>query len=433
MAKAWGMQLLASLLRDGDIGLLHSVNKDKLTETESEVFDYIVDHVSQYAAVPHIDTVEDAMVCKFLTTKEPFHYYSDRVHERYLQKTINGMMIEVQECLTDKDPVKASKVMIGNIAKLTLMSHGSGIFDFRDAAIHIAKKYHEQQKITLGKGVYTGWKYLDGMMGGKEPGDVLTIIGRPASGKTFMLLNMARNAWREQEKVPMIISPEMKPIQLTQRLAACEAKKNLHGLQTATYSTKTYGKVMECLETLKGVKRPFYVIDGRIASTIEDVYLLCRQLRPDVVYYDAAYLMKHNNKRLDKWARIGASAYNLKDLANSCDIPVVGSYQFRKDVVKKSKDGKPKKVNPEDFTMEDIYGSDEISHVSSVILGMLQPESIKTVKEREVSVLKGRSGETGSFKIKWDFQFMNFDEIPQTKYADTPGAGDHDVHGPMNI
>ena len=37
--------------------------------------------------------------------------------------------------------------------------------------------------------------------------------------------------------------------------------------------------------------------------------------------------------------------------------------------------------------------------------------SNETLAQRRVEILKGRSGETGSFTTRWDFVNMRFDEI----------------------
>jgi len=48
----------------------------------------------------------------------------------------------------------------------------------------------------------------------------LAIVGRPAAGKTYKVLYMAHNAWWEQKKKPLVVSMEMKPLPLIQRIAA---------------------------------------------------------------------------------------------------------------------------------------------------------------------------------------------------------------------
>ena len=66
--------------------------------------------------------------------------------------------------------------------------------------------------------------------------------------------------------------------------------------------------------------------------------------------------------------------------------------------------------------LEYIGDSDAIGRNSSLILGMFEEESPETIRRREISVLKGRHGETGSFFIKWDFENMDFSEYHESEH-----------------
>jgi replicative DNA helicase len=84
-------------------------------------------------------------------------------------------------------------------------------------------------------------------------------------------------------------------------------------------------------------------------------------------------------------------------------IPVLATYQFNRESAKKKKG--------EQITQDDVYGSDAIAQLSTIMLGLLENTTIEQEKSRTVMILKGRGGETGAFKVNWDFQKMNFDEI----------------------
>jgi replicative DNA helicase len=93
-------------------------------------------------------------------------------------------------------------------------------------------------------------------------------------------------------------------------------------------------------------------------------------------------------------------------LATELDIPVVVSYQLNRDAAKKIKKQKSDEVD-----LEDIGYSDAIGQLSSIVLALLEEESVETLLARKVTVLKGRYGETGSFRVNWDFQKMDFKQI----------------------
>ena len=85
--------------------------------------------------------------------------------------------------------------------------------------------------------------------------------------------------------------------------------------------------------------------------------------------------------------------------------PTVVSWQFAKTASQKNK------KKGESATMDDIGYSDAIAQVSSIVLGIFEDESVDTVKRRRIDVLKGRSGETGSFVANWNFDTMDFSEV----------------------
>jgi len=68
--------------------------------------------------------------------------------------------------------------------------------------------------------------------------------------------------------------------------------------------------------------------------------------------------------------------------------------------------------------LEDIAYSDVIGQVCSVVIGLFdKDQGIEVDKQRKVTILKGRNGEIGSFKINWYFDaqgpegFMDFSEL----------------------
>lgn len=154
-----------------------------------------------------------------------------------------------------------------------------------------------------------------------------------------------------------------------------------------------------------------YIVDGNLAASVEDVYTLARQLGCDQVYIDGAYLLRHPNPRLDKFTRVSENVELMKRYTSEAGMPTVATYQFARSAVKnKKKDEKP--------GLEDIGLSDSISQVSSVVLGLFQEETVENLNSRLISVMKGRDGETGEFRTMWDFNTMDFSQMPDDQDPD---------------
>jgi hypothetical protein len=133
--------------------------------------------------------------------------------------------------------------------------------------------------------------------------------------------------------------------------------------------------------------------------------MLARQLAPEAIYVDGGYLLKHPRER-DRYKRVAENAdlikQSLSDLA-----PVACSWQFARAAAKKSKKSKL----GDEVGLEDIGYTDAIGQASSLVLGLFEEDSVETIKQRRVSILKGRNGEIGQFSTRWNWLTMDFTEI----------------------
>ena len=80
----------------------------------------------------------------------------------------------------------------------------------------IDELYHSDGKMT---GISTGFKMLDEMTSGLQPGDLIIVAGRPSMGKTTLAVNIAENAaLGSRVKRAAIFSMEMSAESLTLRM-----------------------------------------------------------------------------------------------------------------------------------------------------------------------------------------------------------------------
>ena len=136
------------------------------------------------------------------------------------------------------------------------------------------------------------------------------------------------------------------------------------------------------------------------------------QLKCDQVYIDGAYLLKHPNKKLDRYTKVAENVELIKQRTSDLEIPTVASYQFARTAKKQNKSSfKGATAVQDEAGLEDIAFSDAIGQISSIVLGLFQEESVETLEKRKIRVMKGRNGEVGSFDIHWDFNSLNFDQV----------------------
>src|SRR5262249_7736879 len=156
----------------------------------------------------------------------------------------------------------------------------------------------------------------------------------------------AMHAWLTQGKVPLFLSMEVKPLPIEQRLLAIQAHLPAKGIKDATLSSKQFKQMKDTLTVLSQGKIPFHVVDGNLTSDVSDVYALTRQLKPDLVIIDGAYLLTHP-KENDRYKRVAENASLIKQ--QICDLaPTICSWQF----ARPKKEGKGQKKQAQ--TLDEI-------------------------------------------------------------------------------
>jgi replicative DNA helicase len=74
------------------------------------------------------------------------------------------------------------------------------------------------------------------------PGDVISFVGRPAQGKSWMMLYIALHNWRYLKKNVLFVSMEMNPLSIAQRVTAMYAHVPYGQLKKSGFSSSTYKK-----------------------------------------------------------------------------------------------------------------------------------------------------------------------------------------------
>lgn len=417
-----GKRLLSSLVVKGSMKAYASMHLEESLFKGSEValFTMVQNHVTSFGKLPHPDTVMsvDGLEDSLVETVEPPEYYLQAVQTRYLHSQLKEVVIQAQELLKEELPEDAYSVIAERMSGLARQKNRQHLFDFREASELILETYMTEKKDNGDYLVKFGWPTLDAMTGGIRPGDMVSFVGRPATGKTFQLLYSAHYNWDKAAHSPLFVSMEMTATVIQQRLAAMHTHKPLGGILKGMMSTLALGKMLEELEEMKTKERPLWIVDGNLSTNVDDIVMAARQLQPTAIFVDGAYLLRHPNPKVSKWDRLTENAELLKQkVATDLGIPVICSYQFNRDSTKKNK------KNNDKAGVEDIYGSDAIGQLSTVVLGLFEEENVETMKARRIEVIKGRNGESGSFKIRWNFNLMDFSEIVEEDIEDLQFIG----------
>jgi replicative DNA helicase len=400
-----GARLLVALVEAGDTITYRklALKEDFFLGPETELFKFVNQHVAKYSTLPKSVTLTQAFP-GLPGAVEPVGYYADQVEHRYAHRLLNRALVACTEHMKGMDTFTTKNVLTEALIELRGVEVRSSLAEFTvDAHDLYMGQYTKKQTEDIPE-VLTGWPALD-KYGGLRSGDVLSMIGRPALGKTFSLLYTAVQAAFVQGLRVLFISLEMPLMEIMERLVAMYAHFPMDHIQNYELTSAQLKKLPVLLINSKDEKGKLWVLDGNFASTLEDVFALVYQLNPSVLIIDGAYLMRHADTRLDRYRRAEVNMELLKRRASEFGIPALQSYQFNRQAAKKMK------LKGEHGGLEDIAFSDSIGQISSVVLGMFEDESVENVDSRLIHVLKGRKGQTGEFRINWRFDTMDFSQI----------------------
>ena len=373
------------------------ISKEDFVGSEAEVYSFITRHIHQHGKVPVKEVIfVETGVNLPQVPDEPLSYWKESLQTRTLDR-------KIRETITDlSDQLKGGKVREAiDVLQKANMEIFKGKFirklelltDLYDEVIadHDYRQLYGDPDIV---DIPFGFPYLDKISDGLQKGDTVALVGPTSVGKSYVLLRMALAA-HEAGKSPLIITMEMTGKQVARRLLALQTKIEedvfRRGLLSSFTSRKTAVSVMTQLRD----QHPFYIADGRLVLKMDDIMTLCQAVRPDVLYLDAAYLIKMA-KTTGKWESIAEIAEQVKIMAGVLDIPIVGTYQMNKD--------------------KTVYGSRAVSHLASIVLllmeSKLEEESIPLVGSwacnefRTLVIAKGRSGERGMIKLVYSMEHI---------------------------
>lgn len=414
-----GLKFVSAVVAEKSVsGLLeHGAIEHLFKSTELAPYEFLREFVKQYHAIPTADTIEKHTGVSLVPHEEPSGYYVDLMKFRHIELRVKQGMKKASDFLLpeNKDPEEALRVLTDTVMELISEKQSKQVVDFRHAYDLLWNAYKSKFNAPDEYGLQFGWPSFDLMTGGLVRGDVVSMVGRPGIGKTLFMLYAAMHGWKkdgvnDEGQSRMFVSMEMEALPVLQRVAGLYTGMSAGKIKHANFGSEGIKKLKNGLMEVKGYAAPFYVVDGNLAATVEDIWMLARQLKPAAIFVDGAYLVKHPTER-DRFRRVAENADLIKkELA--AIAPTVASWQFARTASKKSK----KKGEKPD--LDDIGYSDAIGQVSSVVLGLFQEDTIETVKRKKVEILKGRSGEVGAFEVNWNWENMDFTELSDTDVAE---------------
>lgn len=284
-----------------------------------------------------------------------------------------------------------------------------------------------RQDKRLVTGIETGFRDLDLLTSGFQPGDFIIIAGRPGMGKTALALNIAVNAAvRISQPVPVaIFSLEMSTESLIQRLICSEARVSQQKLRRGMLNQEEYQQIVHAIGTLSEAK--VYIDDSPGLNALE-IRARARRLKGDhpdlgMVIIDYLQMMEiHGDRRRERnrQQEISEISRALKAMAKELNVPVVALSQLSR-APETRQDKRPQ--------LADLRESGALEQDADVVL-LLYREAAYRKKEwatldenkrraAELNIAKQRNGPTDTIHLVFLYECMRF-ETAETHYVEEP-------------
>jgi len=403
MAADNEVRLLSRAIRTRDISaMLEAGVQDDwfFVEENKAVWRFIRQHWTRYQEVPTGVTVLDNFpTYRLLAVDDNLDYLLDQLIEYRKRQSTISVVQDASEAIASGDHNAAIAVLGQGVAKL--LDEGTRETTDIDLTDNATQRFEEYLNVKTRPngllGIATGFKTIDQATAGLQPGQLITIIAPPKTGKSVLALQVAVNVHNDGF-VPLFQSFEMNNIEQQHRHDAMRAHIAHSRLIRGALNKDEEARYMKVLEEMEEMHK-FYLTDAVSAMTVTGLSAKIDKLRPDIVFVDGVYLMvdeitgeQNSPQALTNITR------GLKQLAMAKKIPIVISTQVLLWKMKK------KQVSADAIGYSSSFYQD-----SDVILG-LQKQDEEDDTSRELRIVASRNCGPASSDLLWDWEEGKFEE-----------------------
>jgi replicative DNA helicase len=183
-------------------------------------------------------------------------------------------------------------------------------------------------------GVPSGFRDLDRLTSGFQPGNLVIIAARPSMGKSALGLCIAANLGLRYDLPVALFTLEMSKSEVTQRLLCSEAKVESQRLRTGKLAQDDWPRLVAAGDKL--MKAPIYVDDTGSITMMEirskARRLKTREPRLGLIIVDYLQLMTSGTTAENRVQEVSQISRNLKVLARDLDVPILAMSQLSRAV-----------------------------------------------------------------------------------------------------
>ena len=230
------------------------------------------------------------------------------------------------------DLVDRAEQMVFELAQERVSGDFAHIHDLlNESFARIMHLYEAGVDVT---GVPSGFRELDKLTSGFQPGNLIIIAARPSMGKSALALCAAANLAVRHETPVALFTLEMSKSEVTQRLMCSEAKVESQRLRSGRLAQDDWPRLTAACDKL--MKAPIYVDDTGSITMMElrskARRLKSREPKLGMIIVDYLQLMTSGSNPENRVQEVSQISRQLKVLARDLEVPILALSQLSRAV-----------------------------------------------------------------------------------------------------
>lgn len=358
--------------------------------------------------------IEDlVIIADFLNQVVGIGYLEDYIaliYEKYLRRLLIDLGYGIIESGYSTE-VPLEKIFVKIEQKILLLSEKNQKKKFASSTeilTQILSQIKQRLKTSKLPGLTSSYPDLDAITQGFHNSDLIIIAGRPSMGKTAFALALAKNIAANFNMGIAFFSLEMTREQLFYRLLSTETLIPHTKLRSGRVSKTEWIAINEAIETLSTL--PIY-IDDTANISVSEMHFKIKKLQQGqihsplgLVFVDYLQLIEELEKNDNRVQELSKITRGLKKLARELNVPIIVLSQLSRNVEMRT-NKRP--------MLSDLRESGSIEQDADVVIMLYRDDyyNTNTLEKNliEIILAKQRNGPVGTAKLKFDPQYLSFD------------------------
>ncbi len=270
----------------------------------------------------------------------------------------------------------------------------------------ITQLYEAGAELT---GIPSGFRALDTLTSGFQPGNLIILAARPSMGKSALALCAAANLGVRYETPVALFTLEMSKAEVTQRLMCSEAKVESNRLRSGKLAQDDWPRLTAACDKL--MKAPIWVDDTGSITMMElrskARRLKSREPKLGLIIVDYLQLMSTGQSVENRVQEVSQISRSLKILARDLDVPILALSQLSR-AVEQRHDKRP--------VLSDLRESGSLEQDADLVFFVYRDEYYNGEESdqqglAEVILSKHRNGPTDSIKLSFLKRYAKFTDL----------------------